>query len=429
MTTGARISLGMIVRDEARSLGALLQQVRPHVDEIVVVDTGSTDATVEIARQYADRVETFTACNDAEGHIADFSAARNHALSLCSHDWLLWLDGDDLVSNPAVLRQLAASAPEGEPLAVLAPYEYSYAPDGSVSCLLWRERLVWPRREFEWTGAVHETLGRRDGRACGLRTEAFRVLHRRQGSGKPADPGRNLRILEAAAARAGGPDARTAHYLGVELAAAGRHPEAVTALRLAASLREDWPEARYATLLALSKSLDELGDEEGAVRAASDAAQERRGPEPYYQMARVRARTAEAQRDWARVAHFARLGLSLQDGHRDALLPGDPGEAAGARSLLMTACGRLGPADVSALMRPLEPSSPAEARDRILRDLPAAGLPERTAQLVGVLVRGETEVEVEVRMESAPRATVPVGPRPPVFPTLTIDMVGRPPRY
>jgi len=94
------ISLCMIVRDEEFSLENTLSTARPHVDQIIVVDTGSIDKTVSIANQYADRTEHFT-------WIDDFSAARNYSLKFATHPWILVLDADEIIApdNYAKLRE------------------------------------------------------------------------------------------------------------------------------------------------------------------------------------------------------------------------------------------------------------------------------------------------------------------------------------
>lgn len=83
-----RLSLAMIVRNEAARLGDCLESVRGLVDEMVVVDTGSTDATPGIASAFGARLERFA-------WIDDFAAARNASLGHCSGDWILVLDADE----------------------------------------------------------------------------------------------------------------------------------------------------------------------------------------------------------------------------------------------------------------------------------------------------------------------------------------------
>ena len=87
-----RIALVMIVRDEARSLERCLVSACPWVDEMVVVDTGSVDATAAIARRIGARVERFDWCDD-------FAAARNAALAFTDARWRLVLDGDEWITH------------------------------------------------------------------------------------------------------------------------------------------------------------------------------------------------------------------------------------------------------------------------------------------------------------------------------------------
>lgn len=85
----------LIARDEEVRLPACLDSLRGAVDRIVVVDTGSTDATVEIAERFGATVGRFTWCDD-------FAAARNHALELCEGDWVLWIDADERLTPESV---------------------------------------------------------------------------------------------------------------------------------------------------------------------------------------------------------------------------------------------------------------------------------------------------------------------------------------
>ncbi|WP_164545416.1 glycosyltransferase family 2 protein [Paenibacillus albus] len=96
------ISLCMIVKDEAASLPRCLQSVQDVVDQIVVVDTGSTDDTVAIAKRFGATVVRAQWTND-------FAAARNRGLAFASGEWILFLDADEeLDAGTGVqLRQLA----------------------------------------------------------------------------------------------------------------------------------------------------------------------------------------------------------------------------------------------------------------------------------------------------------------------------------
>lgn len=97
------LSLAMIVKDEAGNLAHCLDSVRDLVDELVVVDTGSTDGTVALAEGYGARMGHFP-------WTGDFSAARNESLRLCTGDWVLVLDADEAVDpldHPVIRGALA----------------------------------------------------------------------------------------------------------------------------------------------------------------------------------------------------------------------------------------------------------------------------------------------------------------------------------
>ena len=80
-----RLSLVLIIKNETRCLARCLQSVRSIADEIVVVDTGSTDDTVRIAREFGARIDSFE-------WVDDFAAARNFALEKATGDWILALE-------------------------------------------------------------------------------------------------------------------------------------------------------------------------------------------------------------------------------------------------------------------------------------------------------------------------------------------------
>lgn len=86
------ISVCIIAKNEEKYIEHCLQALRRYPWEIIVVDTGSTDATKQIAVRYADKVEDFI-------WIDDFSAARNFAASLASNNWILVLDCDEYLTQ------------------------------------------------------------------------------------------------------------------------------------------------------------------------------------------------------------------------------------------------------------------------------------------------------------------------------------------
>lgn len=99
--SGCNIALVVIARNEERCIERCLRSAAPYVDDMLVLDTGSTDRTAEIARQCGARVATFN-------WIDDFAAARNAALDAVNARWRLVLDADEwLDDSAAALRELS----------------------------------------------------------------------------------------------------------------------------------------------------------------------------------------------------------------------------------------------------------------------------------------------------------------------------------
>ena len=97
----ALLSACLIVKNESLLLSRCLESLRSFVDEIIVVDTGSTDDTIEIAHSHGAQVKYFT-------WIDDFSAARNESLRHASGDWILYIDADEVIDsvNAGKIRQV-----------------------------------------------------------------------------------------------------------------------------------------------------------------------------------------------------------------------------------------------------------------------------------------------------------------------------------
>ena len=166
--SGDRLSLAMIVKDEADRLGRCLESVQGLVDEIVVVDTGSSDGTVEVARGYGAKVHYFEWCED-------FSAARNESLKHASGDWIMWLDADDIFpkeNHPKVRRAMK----EGKGKA----FYFRLQDEGfdATSCL--QLRLFPNLQGVQFEMPVHEQVSLSLGR-LGIRMGATDIVVRHTG--------------------------------------------------------------------------------------------------------------------------------------------------------------------------------------------------------------------------------------------------------
>jgi glycosyltransferase involved in cell wall biosynthesis len=139
------LSATLIVRDEERVLGPCLASLRSLVDEIIVVDTGSSDRSAELAIEHGAKVFHFAWCDD-------FSAARNFAIEQASCPWLLYIDADERVRD-------------GDHAAVRASLSTAQGVAGRVrfhprtGFTAYREYRLYrrdPRVRFE--GVVHESM-------------------------------------------------------------------------------------------------------------------------------------------------------------------------------------------------------------------------------------------------------------------------------
>ncbi len=151
----ARVSLTMIVRDEENNLGRCLESVRDLFNEVVVLDTGSRDRTIEIARSFGARVFDFV-------WVDDFAAARNAALARAKGDYAFWLDADDLIEPPqrAKLEGLLGRLHAGGPTpAFVVRCACDPGPDGSGGDTVVDHIRLFPLIEgVRWTYRVHEQI-------------------------------------------------------------------------------------------------------------------------------------------------------------------------------------------------------------------------------------------------------------------------------
>ena len=141
-----KLSLCMIVRDEEARLGNCLESVSGLCDEIVVVDTGSRDRTIEVAERFGAKIGHFEWCDD-------FAAARNASLELATGDWILWLDADDLLPGEyhGSIRSLMSRGRDKAYFFALDDRGYE-----SVSCLQMRLFPNLPGVNFQMP--IHEQV-------------------------------------------------------------------------------------------------------------------------------------------------------------------------------------------------------------------------------------------------------------------------------
>ena len=143
----------LIVKDEEKALPGCLESLRGVVDEIVVYDTGSTDASVEIAKGAGAKV--------IEGYWDDdFGRARNASLEHCLGEWILWIDADEqfVCDNSAELRSIMRDQLSGMDVDALAVDINNLVGDGSQAGNLHRALRIFRQSTCWWYGSLHEQV-------------------------------------------------------------------------------------------------------------------------------------------------------------------------------------------------------------------------------------------------------------------------------
>lgn len=315
----APVSVCLIVKNESGQIGACLQSIRPHVTEIVVVDTGSTDDTPNIVKKFADKFEVFTECNDDQGRIASFAQARQRSFDLATQPWVMWIDGDDEVRGAENLEKIIKECDSkrgNQPTLVMFPYEYSHDEKGNVTCYHYRERIVTPKEAFKWTGPVHEVLVPERPNTWMSQNDNVTIVHRRRESGKVIESGRNLRILKAHYAKVGESDIRQLYYLGLEYANNGDVESSIKFHKRYVEL-SGWDDEKFLACLEIAKHYQNRGDYTNAIEWALKALTVREGwAEAYFSLARsyyylAQRGGSDERRNWEKSVYFARLGLQL----------------------------------------------------------------------------------------------------------------------
>jgi len=144
------LSIAMIVKDEEVMLRACLDSVKEIADEIVIVDTGSVDRTMEIAKCCTEKVYSYF-------WQGDFSAARNFAIEQCRCEWVLFLDADErLEGTRESLRGLITSTTKE---AFMLPLKNYTGPGCSAYNVIGVVRLFRNLPNYRYIGKIHEQVG------------------------------------------------------------------------------------------------------------------------------------------------------------------------------------------------------------------------------------------------------------------------------
>lgn len=337
MSEPPTIGLAIIARNEGPRLPKLLSSIAGAFDQVVLVDTGSSDDTIaifnawaareraEINGQFESTVDTFKWCHN-------FAAARTFADSLLHTAWTSWADCDDVLKGAEHLRGLAAGAP---PELTAFVFDYAYATDahGNVVCRLKRERLVRAGTST-WAGHIHEAQVL-EGQATFIGPEVCEWIHHPAIEGR--DPDRNLKILRSWL-RSEPHSPRVLAYMGTETLARTQVKQAIGYFKRYLKEQTGWDEERAQVHRKLSQALLITGDLDGAEKVALAALRVMpQWPDSYMTLAEV----AYHRKEWRNAGDWAKRVLEL--GVPDTVLIINPLEyVVQPRTILAGAMGALG---------------------------------------------------------------------------------------
>lgn len=247
------ISLCMMVKNEEEVLARCLDTVKDIVDEINIVDTGSTDRTVEIAKEYTDRVFFFE-------WIGDFSAGRNEAFKHATKEYIFYLDADDVLleEDQRKLKELKETM---DPSVDSVSMYYDAGTDefGNVTLRYRRNRLVKRANNYVWKGACHEYLEVYGN----LINSEISVTHKKMKN----SVGRILNIYRTRMERGEEFSSRDYFYYGNELREHGHYEEAIKAYDQNIASKDAWIEDKVYACINKGDCYRFLGDTDNELRS------------------------------------------------------------------------------------------------------------------------------------------------------------------
>lgn len=236
----AALSLCMIVKNEEESLARCLESVKGIVDEIVIVDTGSSDKTKEIAAQYTDMIYDFTWIND-------FSAARNFSYEKATKEYIMWLDADDIIlpEDQAKLLKFKNNQLNHNIDVVMMKYNVGFDKKGNVVFSYYRERITKRERGYKWKEPVHEYIAL----SGNIMSTDIAITHNKI---KKSEAGRNLKIYDEIIKSGKSLSLRGIYYYARELKTKKRYQEAIDYFNQFLGFKEGWIEDKIAACYELS---------------------------------------------------------------------------------------------------------------------------------------------------------------------------------
>lgn len=254
------LELSMIVKNEESNLHRCLTSTKDIFDKITIIDTGSTDNTINVAKSFEAHIEHFD-------WIDDFAAARNYGLSKTTCDYIMWLDADDAIlpENKQKLIQLKQNLNEYD--TYLLPYHYAHDEYGNCIAQTYRHRII-KRRVAIWKYPIHECLiFANNYTECKL---DIPITHLRSHIDISKDLGRNLRILEKALLT-NKDDKRLQFYYAKELFSSCKPIESLKAFEIYINKCTDWIDNQMVALWHMAMLYTQFNQYEKAIECSMKA--------------------------------------------------------------------------------------------------------------------------------------------------------------
>lgn len=246
------LSLCMIVKNEEENIDRVLSNARDYADEIIIVDTGSTDKTKELASKYTDKIY------DIQWEY-NFSKARNYAFEQATSTYLMWLDADDIITE-STAQNILKWKKEGEDCDVLiCPYATNFDEKFNPIFQFNRERIVKNDKRFRFKDRVHEVIVP-GGKV--MINEDIVIFHNKKN--KPYTS-RNLDIYQRMIEEGETFSPRSQFYYARELYFNGKYDQAIRAFSKFLSEGKGWNENNIEACLNLSKCYQAKKEENKAL--------------------------------------------------------------------------------------------------------------------------------------------------------------------
>lgn len=243
------ISLCMIVKNEEDVLERCLESVKLIADEIIIVDTGSTDKTKEIACKFTNKLYNFE-------WIDDFAAARNYSFSKSTKEFVMWLDADDIILSDDIKKFIELKKSLDSDIdTVMMKYNVQFDEDDNPICSYYRARLLKRKNNPLWSGPVHEVVTPYGNILYSEIAICHKKLH-------PGSIDRNVKIYDKFIKDGNKLSPRQEFYYARELSYNKRYKESIGMFNKFLNSKDGWVEDNIRACIDLANLYESIGSKD-----------------------------------------------------------------------------------------------------------------------------------------------------------------------